>query len=165
MHRPVIIGSTVLCALLVVGVPAAIADTAAGGALSARTAPLEIVVDRDPSRVAAARQLARLHAEGGNWDAAWRVLERSQPHAGKDAVYQGLTGTVLRRLQRSSDAAAAYWRAIALQPQEARWWVGLGLALDDAGRRREARDAFANAYELGEALPPVLLKLAERRSR
>ncbi len=130
-----------------------------------RIRPLEIVVDRDPSRVAAARQLARLHAEGGDWDAAWRVLERSLPHAGKDAEYQGLAGTVLRRLQRPSDAVSAYRRAIALQPQEARWWVGLGLALDDAGRRKEAREAFANAREHGQTLPPVLFKLAERRSR
>ena len=42
----------------------------------------------------------RLHAEARNWDAAWRVLERSQPYALKDAEYQGFAGTVLRQQKR-----------------------------------------------------------------
>jgi len=129
------------------------------------TSPLEIVVERDLSRIAAAKRLARLHAESRDWDAAWRVLERSAPHAGKDAEYQGFSGTVLRQLKRPAEAADAYRRAIALQPQEGRWWVGLGLALEDAGRRQEAKQAFAAAREHDQTLPPALLKIAERRGR
>lgn len=135
----------------------------APGAFSDLTTPLEIVLERDPSRVAAATRLARLHAEVRNWEGAWRVLERSAPHAKKDAEYQGFCGTALRQLKRPNDAADAYRRAITLKPDDGRWWVGLGLALEDAGRRLEAKQAFAAARELEQTLPPALLKLAEKR--
>lgn len=129
------------------------------------TAPLEIVVDRDVTRVAAAKRLARLHAEAGNWEDALRVLERSAPHARKDAEYQGFAGTVLRQLKRSPEAAEAYRRAIALQPDEGRWWVGLGLSLEDAGKHKEAKQAFSAANEREQTLAPALKKLAEKRGR
>jgi Flp pilus assembly protein TadD len=129
------------------------------------TAPLEIVVERDPSRLAAAMRLARLQVETGQWDAAWRVLERSAPYAGKDAEYQGFAGTVLRQLKRAPEAAEAYRRAISLQPDEGRWWFGLGLALESAGRKKEAKLAFAAARERERTLSPVLLKLLDRQAR
>ncbi|MBI2308259.1 MAG: tetratricopeptide repeat protein [Rhodocyclales bacterium] len=163
MRDPVggIAAALLLLALLVGGT----ANAAPAAAFADLTGPLEIVVERDPSRVAAAMRLARLHAEARDWAAAWRVLERSLPHAGRDAGYQGFAGTVLRQLKRAPEAADAYRRAIALQPDEGRWWVGLGLALDDSGKKQEARQAFAAAREHGETLPPVLQKLAERRGR
>ncbi|MFC5302122.1 tetratricopeptide repeat protein [Azospira restricta] len=162
MRGPVAGAAALLLATLV---GSATAATAAATAFADLAAPLEIVVDRDPSRVAAAKRLARLHAETRDWAAAWRVLERSLAHAGRDAEYQGFAGTVLRQLKRPTDAAAAYRRAVTLQPDDGRWWLGLALALDDAGRKTEARQAFAAAGERRETLPPVLQKLAERRGR
>lgn len=150
--------------VIALGNPSAVASDSRTG-FSDLTAPLEIVVERDPSRIAAAKRLARLHAEARHWDAAWRVLERSQPYALKDAEYQGFAGTVLRQLKRAPEAVEAYRRAITLQPQEGRWWVGLGLALDEAGRPQEAKHAFAAAREREQTLPPALLKVAERRGR
>jgi MSHA biogenesis protein MshN len=129
------------------------------------TTPLEIVVERDPSRLAAAMRLARLQVEMGQWDAAWRVLNRSAPHAAKDAEYQGFMGTVLRQLKRAPEAAEAYRRAVSLQPDDGRWWVGLALALEDAGRKKEAKQAFAAARERERTLSPVLLKVVDRQAR
>lgn len=137
----------------------------AAGAFADITGPLEIVVERDTTRIAAAKRLARLHAENRDWANAWRVLERSLPHAGKDAEYQGFAGTVLRQLKRAPEAVERYRSATALRPDEGRWWVGLGLALEESGRRSEAKSAFATASEHGENLPPALRKLAERRAR
>lgn len=144
--------------------PLASAATPAN-AFADTTTPLEIVVERDPSRLAAAMRLARLQVEMGQWDAAWRVLERSAPHAAKDAEYQGFAGTVLRQLRRAPEAAEAYRRAISLQPDDGRWWVGLALALEDAGRKKEAKQAFAAARERERTLSPVLLKVVDRQAR
>jgi MSHA biogenesis protein MshN len=155
----VLLASTLLSSTLLYAVSpqsAAFADV---------TAPLEIVVERDVTRVAAAKRLARLHAESGNWDEALRVLERSAPHARKDAEYQGFAGTVLRRLKRLPEAGEAYRWAIALQPDEGRWWIGLGLTLEDSGRYKEAKQAFIAAQEREQTLPPALKKLAEKRGR
>lgn len=149
--------------LLFAGSAVAAESPGAASAFSDLTAPLEIVVERDPSRVAAATRLARLHAEARNWNAAWLVLERSAAHAKKDAEYQGFCGTVLRQLKQPNDAADAYRRAIALKPDDGRWWVGLGLALEEAGRKREAKQAFAAAREREQTLSPALLKVAEKR--
>jgi MSHA biogenesis protein MshN len=155
-----------LAAVALFGQAHAATPAAAGSeAFADLTRPLEIVIDRDPSRVAAAKRLARLYAEDGQWPAAWRVLERSAAHAAKDAEYQGFAGTVLRQLQRFDDAAAAYRRAIALAPDDGRWWVGLGLALDDGGRKLEAKQAFAAAREREYTLPPELKKLVDKRGR
>ena len=154
-----------LLSLLACGAAAGAGTAEPSAAFSDLTTPLEIVVERDPSRVAAAMRLARLHAEAGNWDAAWQVLERSAAHARKDAEYQGFCGTVLRQLKRHDAAADAYRRAIALRPDDGRWWVGLGLSLEDGGRKAEARHAFAGAREREQTLPPALLRIAERRGR
>lgn len=167
IHRLALLaGLTVVSALSSSGALATPTGTAApAGSYSDPIRPLEIVVDRDPSRVAAAKRLARLHAEARDWAAALRVLERSAPFAAKDAEYQGFMGTVLRQLQRASEAAAAYRRAIALQSDDGRWWVGLGLALEQNGQKLEARQAFAAARERESSLPPALRKVAERRGR
>lgn len=157
--------SAALAAVFALGAPLAPASSLAAGALSDVTAPLEIVVERDASRTTAAKQLARLYAENRDWNNAWRVLERSAPHATKDAEYQGFAGTVLRELKRAPEAVDRYRSATRLQPDDGRWWAGLGLALEESGRRREAREAFAAAAERSHSLPPALKKLVERRSR
>jgi MSHA biogenesis protein MshN len=72
---------------------------------------------------------------------------------------------VLRQLKRAPEAAEAYRRAIALQPGEGRWWVGLGMALQDSGRSKEAKEAFTAAREREQTLSPALTKFAEKRSR
>jgi MSHA biogenesis protein MshN len=162
-HR--LISSLLACMLLISPLAFAGAPQTTGAAFSDLTAPLEIVVERDRSRVAAAKRLARLYVAAGRWDDALRVLELSAPFAMKDAEYQGFAGTVLRQLKRAPEAAEAYRRAIALQPGEGRWGVGLGMALQDSGRNMEAKEAFTAAREREQTLSPALMKFAEKRSR
>lgn len=162
-HR--LISSLLAWALLISPLAFAGAPQTAGAAFTDLTAPLEIVVERDRSRVAAAKRLARLYVAAGRWDEALRVLELSAPFAMKDAEYQGFAGTVLRQLKRAPEATEAYRRAIALQPGEGRWWVGLGMALQDSGRNKEAKEAFTAAREREQTLSPALMKFAEKRSR
>ncbi len=154
-----------ITSFLALGASIAPAQSLAAGALAELAAPLEIVVERDASRVPAAKRLARIHAENRDWASAWRVLERSAPHATKDAEYQGFAGTVLRQLKRSPEAVERYRAATRLAPDDGRWWAGLGLALEEAGRKAEAKEAFAAAAERTDTLPPVLKKQVERRSR
>lgn len=53
------------------------------------------------------------------------------------------SGAVLLEMQRPADAVTAYKKAVLAAPQEGRWWLGLGAALEASG----ALDQAASAYE------------------
>ena len=58
---------------------------------------------------------------------------------------------------------AHYEAALRLRP-EARWWAGLGLALEAAGHGDEALEAFRRAQATG-GLTPEMAAVVERRLR
>jgi MSHA biogenesis protein MshN len=99
----------------------------------------------DPRQTAWAMLLARLQLEQGDARRAWATLEPGLPHAGQDAAYLGFAAALCRQLGQAQSAADYYRRALALQPQEGRWWVGLGLALEESGHVPEAQEAFRRA--------------------
>ena len=57
-----------------------------------------------------------------------------------------------------------YLAATRLAPAEARWWAGLGIALDAAGKSAEAREAYQKAHGL-PGLPPDLALHVDQRLR
>lgn len=117
-----------------------------------------------PAQIGWAMSLARLHAERDDYAAAWRVLQHSEPAAGANADYQGFAGHVLQRLGKPQEAAQHYRRALRSAPDDGRWWLGLGLALDAEGRTDEARDAWQTARRSGK-LSPELQRLVEQKLR
>lgn len=118
----------------------------------------------DPAQTGWAAILARLQFEQGDTPAALETLARHAAHAGNDADYQGLFAYLLQKQQRPAEAVQRFEAALALRPQEGRWWFGLGLALESAGRGGEARDAFAKAREAGN-LPADMVAIVEQKLR
>lgn len=118
----------------------------------------------DPARSEWALILARLQFEQGNATAAIETLGRHAAHAGTDADYQGLFAYLLQKQQRPVEAAERFQAALALRPQEGRWWFGLGLAQESAGKRGEAKEAYAKAREIGN-LPPDMAQVVEQKLR
>ena len=115
-----------------------------------------------PAQTGWAMSLGRLHVERGDYAAAWSVLQHSEPAASGNADYQGFAGHILQRLGRPQEAAAYYRRALRSAPDDGRWWLGLGLALEAEGRVDEARDAWQTARRSGK-LTPDLLRLVEQK--
>jgi MSHA biogenesis protein MshN len=99
--------------------------------------------------------LARLHAETGDYNAAWDALAKGLPRAQQQPEYLAFAGTVLQRLGRSPEAVAQYQAALRLRPEEARWWVGLGLALESSQRAADAQAAFMRAKTIGDYSPDM----------
>ncbi len=62
---------------------------------------------------------------------------------------------MLSRLKRHAEAVEHYRAALAQNPGEGRWWVGLALALDADGKAAEARAAFASARASGTLTPEM----------
>jgi MSHA biogenesis protein MshN len=94
-----------------------------------------------------AMTLARLQIDRGDLAGAWQTLDHASPAAGNNADFQGFAAHVLQRLGRQKEAAERYQAATRLSPGEGRWWLGLGLSLENEGRSTEAREAFLRAKQ------------------
>jgi MSHA biogenesis protein MshN len=117
-----------------------------------------------PAQIGWAMSLARLQVDRKDLTGAWQTLDYSLPAAGSNADYQGFTAHVLQRLGRHNEAAEHYQAATRLSPGDGRWWLGLGLALEDEGRVGEARAAFLRARQAGN-LGAELSTLVEQKLR
>jgi MSHA biogenesis protein MshN len=111
-----------------------------------------------------AMSLARLQLEHGDLAAADRTLARSQAYAEANADYAGFQGHLKSRLGAQRQAAGYYQRATRLAPNEGRWWLGLGLALEADGHLPEAKDAFKRGLASG-TLSADLSAIAEQHLR
>lgn len=116
----------------------------------------------DPAQPGWAMILARLQFEQGDAAGAIETLGRHAAHAQNDADYQGLFAYLLQKQQRPAEAAERFKAALALRPNEGRWWFGLGLAQEGAGRAGEAREAYLKAREIGN-LPSDMGSVIEQK--
>jgi MSHA biogenesis protein MshN len=101
--------------------------------------------------------LAQLLAARGDYASAAATLQEGLTGRGVDADYHATQAAVLVQLERHPDAARHYREALALRPGEARWWVGLGMALAAQGSAQEARAAYQRALDSG-TLPDNLAR-------
>lgn len=115
-------------------------------------------------RLASILALARLKVERNQAPAALELLQKNAAFGERSADYQGFAGALLNRAGRSAEAVERYLAATRLAPNEGRWWAGLGIALDAAGRPADARDAYQKARSL-PGLPADLAQHIEQRLR
>jgi MSHA biogenesis protein MshN len=127
-------------------------------------AVLQEGLELQPAQAGWAMSLARLQFEQGDLAAADRTLVRSQSFAENNADYAGFQGHIKSRLGAHRQAAAHYQRATRLVPNDGRWWLGYGLALESDGRLPEGREALRRALAAGN-LTGELAAVAEQHLR
>jgi Flp pilus assembly protein TadD len=98
---------------------------------------------------------ARLLADGGNITQALAVLEKNQPSISEDPEYFVLMAALYQRAGQAPQAVSLYKQLLALEPSNAKWWLGLGISLETAGSRNQAIEAFANADNIGGLSPEL----------
>ncbi|MEW6647561.1 MAG: tetratricopeptide repeat protein [Pseudomonadota bacterium] len=98
--------------------------------------------------------LARLRVEQGQTGAAVTILEQSLHAAVARPDYLAFLAALYQRELRYDESVESYGRALAIQPQQSSWWVGMGISLENAGRRDDAVKAYEQAAE--GSLPPQL---------
>lgn len=108
--------------------------------------------------------LARLKVERGAAPAALELLLNHAATGERSAEYQGFLATLLNRAGRRGEAIERYQVATRLAPNEARWWAGLGIALEAEGKDAAAREAYTQARAL-PGLPDDLAQHIEQRLR
>jgi MSHA biogenesis protein MshN len=101
-----------------------------------------------PWRAELGRGYAQLLVERGALLPALQTLERFTDAPDTDAATLALQAGILERLHRYAEAADAYKRALRLQPGQAVWWTGLGVALENQGQHATALDAYRRAAQL-----------------
>lgn len=106
-------------------------------------------VERAPARVAYAKPYARLLVDAGDLERAARVLADAAGAAGNDAEFHALKAAVAQRRGRHEAAASAYTRALELEADNGRWWLGLGVSLAASDHPGEAAAAFREARRTG----------------
>lgn len=102
----------------------------------------------------------RMLAEQGRRDEALNWLERGR--AGMRPADHAMMGALLSQAQRYDEAVKAYQYALAIEPAQGGWSLGLGLALESLGRTDEARRAYRNALEYGKFKPEVVKFLQQK---
>ena len=117
-----------------------------------------------PVRLASVLAWARLKVERNQSPAALDILQKYASAGERSAEYHGFTGALLNRAGRASEAAEHYMAATRLAPAEGRWWAGLGIALESAGKPQESREAYMKARSL-PGLPADLAQHIEQRLR
>ncbi|QOL49097.1 tetratricopeptide repeat protein [Massilia litorea] len=121
---------------------------------------LQQALTLDPRQPALAMLLARLQIERGK--SGIEALLRTLPYAAGSGEYHAFLGGALQRQNRFHEAAEQYQTALRTTPNNAVWWMGLGMALQGEKRNAEAADAFRQAKALG-TLSPDLQAFVERR--
>lgn len=121
-------------------------------------------VELPAARLASTLTLARLLVERSQAAAALELMEKQAVSGERSAEYQGFLAVLLNRAGRAHEAAERYQVATRLAPGEARWWAGLGFALEADGQFAAAREAYLKARSL-PGLPPELAQHVEQRLR
>lgn len=114
------------------------------------------------SRLSFVTLLARLKVERGDSPAALDILLQHAAAGERSAEYQGFVAVLQNRAGRPADAAQRYRAATRLAPGEARWWVGLAMALEAEGKAQEAREAYLQARSLPGLVPELAAHIEQR---
>jgi MSHA biogenesis protein MshN len=125
---------------------------------------LEQGVAQVPAYLAFRFQLARLYLEHGADDQALTLLEGARREGRTDPELYAFLAALYQRAGRHADAVKNYQDALAMQPVEGKWWLGLGISLEATKNVPAARDAYHRALESGR-LTANLSRYAEERLR
>ncbi|MDU4189458.1 tetratricopeptide repeat protein [Aeromonas caviae] len=124
------------------------------GRLTEAAQVLEEGLRLDPEQADLRLLLARVAISGGDRQKALDWLTGYQPDIASNLDYYATWAGLAQELGQPVQASEMYVRLLRQQPDQGRWWLGLGVAEDGQGHRQRALDAYRNAQlhgNLGEA--------------
>jgi MSHA biogenesis protein MshN len=124
------------------------------GRLTEASQVLEEGLRLDPAQADLRLLLARVAISGGDRQKALDWLTGYQPDLAGNLDYYATWAGLAQELGQPAQASELYVKLLRQQPDQGRWWLGLGVAEDGQGHRQRALDAYGNAQlhgNLGEA--------------
>jgi len=125
---------------------------------------LEQGIDTVPAHYPFAQLLARVYVEHGADQKALAVMESSQRAGVENPDYLAFLAALYQRVGKHAEAIKAYNGALTLNPQEGRWWLGMGISLEAAQDWNTAGSAYQRAIESGVLEDKLLTYVRERLS-
>lgn len=123
---------------------------------------LEQGIHAVPAHYPFAQLLARVHVEHGADHKALAVMEASRRAGAENPGYVAFLAALYQRAGKHAEAVKTYSEAVTLNPQEGRWWLGLGISLEAVQDRDAAGAAYQRAINSG-VLDDKLLQYARQR--
>ncbi|WP_336368438.1 hypothetical protein [Marinobacter sp. C2H3] len=93
---------------------------------------------------------------------AQALLQSDLPPVDRWPAYRVTLAALLQRNGDSQGAVVQWTQLLASDDSQGAWWVGLGIALEDLGKRTSARQAYAQAAAL-PGLPSALSRYVNQR--
>ena len=124
------------------------------GRLTEAAQVLEEGLRLDPAQADLRLLLARVAIGGGDRQKALDWLTGYQPDLAANLDDYATWAGLAQELGQPAQASELYVKLLRQQPDQGRWWLGLGVAEDGQGHRQRALDAYRNAQlhgNLGEA--------------
>lgn len=123
----------------------------AQGERSAALALLDEAQQQGAQNIRDALWLARRYVDLGRDDQAISVLDAASrlEGAAHTADYWAFVAVVQQRLNRQPEARSAFEHALAINPGEFKWWLGLGVAAEAMQQWTVARDAYQRVATAG----------------
>lgn len=106
---------------------------------------------------------AYILSQKGYSDRALKLLLQNPPEITDDPNYYVYMANIYQQQGKFMLAARLYDRLVKIQPGNAMWWVGLGIAMESASQSNAAREAYYRASELGGNLPPAVQSFLQNK--
>ncbi len=105
---------------------------------------------------------ARVLTARGQFRRALYVLQQHSPSLTDYPNYYALMAVLQQRMGQASQAVQLYGQLIAAQGNNAKWWLGLGYALEADNRPNAAVEAYRHTAMLGGLTPQAQVFVNER---
>ena len=108
----------------------------------------------NPSQLQFRNNLAVAYSKQGNWNAALSTLDSMRPLVSRQNIWQGwyMLGNGYLKMEKPSQAVAAYQQCVRLQPRQGACWTNMGVMLLWGGNSTAALQAYDRGASMGDAL-------------
>lgn len=123
---------------------------------------LERGIDTVPAHYPFAQLLARVYVEHDADQKALTVMEGNRRYGAENPEYLAFLAALYQRVGKHAEAIKVYNEALTRNPQEGRWWLGMGISLEAIQDWNTAGNAYQRAIETG-VLDDKLLAYVRQR--
>lgn len=106
--------------------------------------------------------LARLFAQQDNPAKALSLLLEVSPSLVLHSDYYAYRGALAQQMEDYAQAQQDYQKLVNAEPQQAKWWLGLGIAQDSSGEKTQALVSYQKADNEQQLTPQVITFVRQR---